>query len=69
MRWPSQMMAKASPPMPFMQGSTTVSVMAVASAASTALPPRASISSPAADASGCEVLTTLRASSGMRCEV
>ena len=55
--------------MPFMQGSTTVSVMAVASAASTALPPRASISSPAAEARGWEVLTTLRARSGIRCEV
>ena len=54
--------------MPFMQGSTTVRVMAVASAASTALPPRASINKPALAASGCEVLTTLRASNGMRWE-
>ena len=34
-----------------------------------AMPLRASISAPAVAASGCEVATTLRASSGMRCEV
>ena len=65
----AQISAKASPPMPFMHGSTTVSVIAVASAASTALPPRRYMARPAAEASGCEVETTLAASSGMRCEV
>ena len=67
MRAPSQAMAKASPNMRFMRGSTTLGVMEVASAASTALPRRASIGSPAAEASGYEVLTTLPASSDTRC--
>jgi hypothetical protein len=61
-------MAKASEPMPLEVGSTTVSVMAAASPASTALPPFASIASPACAASGCDVATTFFASSGMRCE-
>jgi len=60
------MMANASPPMPFMQGSTIVSVMAVASAASTALPPFCSMRKPAWAPRGCEVATTLRAKSGRR---
>ena len=59
-------MAYASEPMPFDTGSTSVSVIAVARIASTALPPAASICSPACAASGCEVATTLRASSGLR---
>ncbi|MNX94343.1 hypothetical protein D3C86_1265710 [compost metagenome] len=63
---PSQISAKASPPMPFMHGSTTVSAMAVASAASTALPPRASMRRPAAAANGCDVAITLSASTGKR---
>ncbi len=65
--FPSQMMAKASLPMPFEIGSTTVSVIAAASAASTALPPASSIRRPACAASGCEVDTTFRASVGLRC--
>ena len=54
--------------MPLLQGSTTVSAIAVARAASTALPPRASIAMPAWVASGCEVATALRAKIGWRCE-
>ena len=46
----------------------TVSAIAVASAASAALPPRRYIDSPAAEASGCEVETTFSANSGMRCD-
>ncbi len=61
-------MAKRSLPSPLLQGSTTVSEIAVASAASTALPPRASIAMPACTASGCEVATTLRAKIGWRRE-
>ena len=45
-------MAKASLPMPFIAGSTTVNATAVAIAASTALPPLASMASPACAASG-----------------
>ena len=52
--------------MPLLQGSTTVSVIAVASAASTALPPRASIATPACVASGCDVATTFAAQIGCR---
>ena len=52
--------------MPLETGSTSVSVMAVARIASTALPPAASICSPACAASGCEVETTFCASSGLR---
>jgi hypothetical protein len=44
---PSHTRAKASPPMPFIVGSTTVKVMAAASAASMALPPRAIAARPA----------------------
>ena len=65
-RSPSQTMAKASLPTPLLHGSTTVNVMAVATAASTALPPRRRMSTPAAAASGWEVATTLRASTGAR---
>jgi hypothetical protein len=54
--------------MPFEVGSTTVSVIAAARPASTALPPRASIARPACAASGCEVATTFFASTGIRCE-
>jgi hypothetical protein len=43
-----------------------VSVMAVAMAASTALPPSASIRSPACAANGCEVHTTFPARFGFR---
>ncbi len=64
--FPSQMIAKTSLPMPFEIGSTTVSVIAVASAASTALPPARSMRRPACAASGCEVETTFRASVGRR---
>ena len=63
---PVQSIAKRSEPMPLLQGSTTVSVMAVASAASTALPPRASMAMPACVASGCDVATALRAKTGWR---
>src|SRR5688572_6420090 len=61
-------MQKASLPMPLLVGSSTVSAIAVASTASTALPPFIIMRSPACAASGCEVETTLRASVGMRCD-
>ena len=61
---PSHKMAKASPPMPFIVGSTTVKVIAAARAASIALPPRAKALAPACEAKGCEVETTLRANTG-----
>src|SRR6185369_5248020 len=67
-RWPSQRIAKTSEPMPLDVGSTTVSVMAAARPASTALPPFASMASPACAASGCDVATMFFASTGMRCE-
>ena len=57
-----------SPPMPFITGSTTVSVMAVASAASTALPPFSSMRTPACAARGWLAATVLRAITGMRCK-
>jgi hypothetical protein len=59
-------MAYASEPMPFETGSTSVSVIAVARIASTALPPAASICRPACAASGCEVETMFCASTGLR---
>jgi hypothetical protein len=65
---PSHRIANASLPRPLPVGSTTVSVIAVASTASTALPPFISMESPACAASGCDVATTLRASTGMRWE-
>jgi len=65
---PSQTIAKRSEPMPLLHGSTTVSAIAVASAASTAFPPRASIAMPACVASGCDVATTLSARTGWRRE-
>ncbi len=52
--------------MPFEIGSTIVSVIAAASAASMALPPAASACRPACAASGCEVETTFAASVGRR---
>ena len=52
--------------MPLDTGSTKVRVIAAASAASTALPPSASIASPACAASGWDVQTTLCASTGLR---
>ena len=52
--------------MPLETGSTSVSVMAVARIASTALPPAAIICRPACAASGCEVATTFFASTGRR---
>ena len=61
-------MQKTSLPMPLLVGSSTVSAIAVASVASTAFPPLSSMRSPACAASGCEAATTLRASTGMRCE-
>src|SRR5262249_48423311 len=60
------MIANRSEPIPLLQGSTTASVIAVASAASTALPPRWSIAMPACVASGCEVATAFRARMGWR---
>src|SRR6202008_1665155 len=63
---PSQTMANASEPMPLDTGSTRVRVMAVATAASTALPPSASIRKPAWAASGCDVHTTFAARMGFR---
>lgn len=65
---PVQTIAKASPPMPFEVGSTTVSAMAAARAASTALPPSWSISRPACAARGWLVATTFRAKTGTRRE-
>ena len=58
-RSPSHTIANASLPTPFMFGSTTVSVMAAARAASTALPPRRRASMPAAVASGWDVATAV----------
>ena len=66
--WPSQTMAKQSPPRPQETGSTSTMAAAAAMAASTALPPLSSMRNPACAASGCEVDTTLRANSGMRTE-
>ena len=65
---PSHRMQKASLPRPQPVGSTTVSAMAVAMAASTALPPASSMDRPACAASGCEVETMLRPSTEERCE-
>jgi hypothetical protein len=62
-------MQNASLPMPLLVGSSTVSEIAVASMASTALPPLSSMRRPACAASGCDVATALRASTGMRWEV
>jgi hypothetical protein len=59
-------MANASEPMPLLVGSTTVSAIAHASAASIAFPPASIIRKPAWAASGCDVATTLRASTGCR---
>jgi len=59
-------MANASLPRPLEIGSTTVRVIAAASAASTALPPESSMRRPACAASGCEVETALRAMVGRR---
>ena len=50
--------------MPLETGSTSEMVMAVATIASTALPPAAIISKPAWAARGCEVQTTLPAKIG-----
>ncbi len=65
---PSQTMANPSLPRPQPVGSTTVSAMAAAIAASTALPPASSIRSPACAASGCEADTTLRPITALRWE-
>jgi hypothetical protein len=61
-------MQNPSEPMPLLVGSTTVSVIAAAIAASTALPPACNICSPAWAASGCEVATIFLAITGMRWE-
>ncbi len=60
-RSPSQTIANRSEPMSFEPGWTTVSAIAVAIAASTALPPRPQTASPAEAASGWLVATTPRA--------
>ena len=65
---PSHKMQKASLPMPLLVGSSTVREIAVASMASTALPPLSIMRRPACAASGWDVATVLRASTGMRCE-
>src|ERR1700751_1990619 len=65
-RVPPKPRGKAPEPMPLDTGSTIVSVMAVAIAASTALPPSASIRRPACAASGCDVQTTFVARMGLR---
>src|SRR5947207_16009618 len=62
------MMAKASEPMPLLQGSRTVRLMAVARMASTALPPFRSMRRPACAARGWEVATMLLAKMGTRRE-
>jgi hypothetical protein len=55
--------------MPLEVGSTTVRVIAAAMAASTALPPRCNMLSPACAARDWPVATTPRgASTGIRCE-
>jgi hypothetical protein len=61
---PSHTMAKASEPIPFDTGSTSESVIAVATAGSTALPPSVSIARPDCAASGCDVQTTFWARTG-----
>ena len=58
--------ANKSLPRPLLQGSTTVSAAAVAMMASIALPPARIIESPACEANGCVVETTLRVISGER---
>src|SRR5690349_2909370 len=65
---PSHMIANASLPTPLLVGSTIVSVIAAASAASTALPPRSNARIPASTAKGCEVATILRPNTGERRE-
>ena len=62
----SHRMQNKSLPRPLLHGSVTVNAIAAASAASIALPPFNSIRSPACAASGVDVLTTLRASTGCR---
>ena len=57
-------MQKASAPMPFIVGSTTVMAAALAIAASTALPPLASMRRPAVDARCWDVETTFSAKTG-----
>ena len=57
-------MQNASEPMPFMVGSTTVMAIALAIAASTALPPLASMRRPAVAARCCEDATMLAAKTG-----
>ncbi len=59
-------MQNASEPRPLLHGSTMVIAAAAAIAASTALPPLASMRSPACAASGCEVDTMLRANTARR---
>ena len=60
-------MAKQSPPMPVMAGSTTHSTAVAQMAASTALPPLRSISMAASVAAGCDVAhMALRAMTGER---
>jgi hypothetical protein len=54
--------------MPLATGSTTVAVMAAATAASTAFPPAKSMRRPACAARGWLVATTLAAMTGERCE-
>src|SRR5262245_16569659 len=63
---PSHRMANASLPIPLLVGSTTVSAIAAASAASTAFPPLYNMLNPAWAASGCDVATALRARIGIR---
>ena len=63
---PAHTSANASAPIPLLVGSRTVSATAVATAASMALPPRRSMSSPACAASGWLVATQLLARIGVR---
>ena len=63
---PSHRMQNESEPRPLLHGSTIVITAAAAIAASTALPPLASMRRPACAPSGCDVDTMLRANTGRR---
>ena len=65
-RLPSHTIANRSLPRPLPVGSTTVRVIAAASAASTALPPASSMRNPACAARGWEAATTFWPMTGMR---
>ena len=66
---PSHTMANASLPRPLLVGSTTYNAMAVATAASTELPPFLSTLMHACTARGCEIATMFFAKTGDRFDV